>query len=81
MQLIRLSPELGRALGDGDCSRRLINFKGSITACHRREMCPAALNKATRWRRVPYVPQMLSHSSLPYYHLCLANKETESQRR
>ena len=50
MQLIHLSPELGRALHHGDGSRRLINFKGSITSCHR-EMCPAVLNKATRWRR------------------------------
>lgn len=49
MQLIHLSPELGRALHHGDGSRRLINLKGSITPCHR-EMCPAVLNKATRWR-------------------------------
>lgn len=33
VQLIHLSPELGRALHDGDDSRCLINFEGSITLC------------------------------------------------
>lgn len=42
MQLVHLSPELGGALRDKDDSRRLINFKGSITPCHRGEMCQEA---------------------------------------
>ena len=35
MQLIHVSPELGRALHDVNGSRRLINFKGTIAPCQR----------------------------------------------
>jgi len=43
MKLIHLSSELGRALKDGDGSRCLINFKESITLCHRKTSCSLAL--------------------------------------
>ena len=46
MQLIHLPPELGRTLHDGDDSRRLINFKGSVTPCQGGKMCPAVPHMA-----------------------------------
>lgn len=60
MQLIHLSLQLGRALSDGDGSRCLINFKGSIAPCHR-EMHPEVLHRTTGRRRgvMPQAPPAL----------------------
>lgn len=48
-QLIHLPPELGRALGDHDGSRRGVNVKGIVTPCRRRHPCSAG----RLWGREP----------------------------
>lgn len=70
MQLIHLSPELGRALCHGDGSRCLINFKGSITSCHRRDVpCSSEQDHTVAQGELCQASQGISSLSLLY--LCV----------
>ena len=70
MQLIHLSPELGSPLHHGDGSRRLINFKGSITPCHRNVPCSSEYGHTVAQGSCAR-PHRVFHSRLLYCIICV----------